>query len=619
MPQLMANTGIRDYLRIVFYRKWWIAGILLISMAIAFSYVASAERIYRSYSLIRIEDKLKSSRYLEGITKAPTLGEMLLPMNIEIKSRKTMQRMMLDIEEVRRGVDIEQIEIDPNDGKKYPKIVDPGAFKGKADSISGSLSIDPRGQYIQVTFDDTSFERAQKIVNWMTNEFIQLYDEILEDEVSYATAYLEKELEIYQERVHKSEKELKNYNRIMDLEFGGTAEDFFDQINRWPTSTSSAMTTLTSMYTNRRQLESQIIENEKTAETIQQQLRGEKKMVRAQVTREYTPEAEQVLAKISELSFQLSELKLSRTEEHPLVQARLRELKRLQDHFATLDNKFQSVTVDEANPLRYQLTESLNTLLAQTEGLKASLKKNREDARVFEEKIKQMPERELQFIRKRMDHSVNMRMLSMLHDRLQIAQITKQAEQAETGRILEIYEEAAGSKDPIKPNLQLVFLLALMVGGLVSSMVIFFLEYADHSIRGIEDVKRHFDYPVLGAISDVRAYASSKSSDDDKQGFWGNLTVKLFKKGKQFPASLWLLVALLMIGLPFVWAKVTIGAKTNPEKEAAVLPETEPVSNDSQEEIIPDPFTGPGAYLSDMSLEPEVDSVPADGQGNKQE
>jgi len=63
-----------------------------------------------------------------------------------------------------------------------------------------------------------------------------------------------------------------------------------------------------------------------------------------------------------------------------------------------------------------------------------------------------------------------------------------------------IMDYAKTPQSPIKPRKKLNAMLGLLVGLMLGGGLAFLLEYLDTSVRTIEDVKKHFSWPVLGVI-----------------------------------------------------------------------------------------------------------------------
>lgn len=64
----------------------------------------------------------------------------------------------------------------------------------------------------------------------------------------------------------------------------------------------------------------------------------------------------------------------------------------------------------------------------------------------------------------------------------------------------EVASSPVAPHEAYAPNRFAIVMLGMLIGGLAAIMVIFFIEYTDHSIKDGEEVKYYFNIPVLGTI-----------------------------------------------------------------------------------------------------------------------
>ncbi|MFH1023269.1 MAG: hypothetical protein V1809_07745 [Planctomycetota bacterium] len=602
MPQLVMRPGIQDYLRIFFYRVWWIGGVFAVCLGTSGGCVITAERVYRSENQIAVTDKNATDPLLANYSAARSVATVLGTLEQRIKSEKKGREIMRDVPALGAGA------VDPvrTDADGYPLVRNQGILDSRLALFRASLSILPRGYFIRVGYDAPDGRLAKAVVDRVTEMLISEYVLLQDEQVEYATAFIDKELDVYEKRTRETESELKEYGKLNPIEFSrGTKEILDDLSDAQPQTAHSALAQLTNLFTRLNEMESLIKEKEETAEVYRKQLRGERQMVPESLTRDYSPEAKRLLDMIAAKSVEISDLRVSRTESHPYVQKAARDLEKLKVQFAAVENKYRDITVEAANPLRRHIEEQLRRLEAEVQGLKASHAQTKAQAAVYEEKIKSLPEKELGLIRRRMDHNINLRMLSMLRDRKEIAEITVRTELAQRDKRFEVVEKAKVPTHPIKPKVGLIFLMGFMVAGLSSAAVVFFLEYADHSVRGIEDLKRYFDLPVLGAISDVEGITEEdeRRARHPDRGFWSGLTVRVFRRGREMRT--WVLAGFVMAGIvmAIAWMKTNETAPpAEPEGQRMVsrpapAPNREGTHAGSSRSAV---STGPGAMLAPL-------------------
>lgn len=68
---------------------------------------------------------------------------------------------------------------------------------------------------------------------------------------------------------------------------------------------------------------------------------------------------------------------------------------------------------------------------------------------------------------------------------------------------VELIDEAVPATNPTSPNVTLNTLIGMMLGGVLSVLGILVASMLDNRIHSEEDLKKHYDIPVLGAIPDL--------------------------------------------------------------------------------------------------------------------
>lgn len=70
---------------------------------------------------------------------------------------------------------------------------------------------------------------------------------------------------------------------------------------------------------------------------------------------------------------------------------------------------------------------------------------------------------------------------------------------------VELIDQAIPAKSPSSPNVILNTIIGLMLGGVLSVLGVLVAAMLDNRVKDEEDLKKHYDIPVLGAIPDLEA------------------------------------------------------------------------------------------------------------------
>ncbi|MFH0764104.1 MAG: GNVR domain-containing protein [Candidatus Omnitrophota bacterium] len=101
------------------------------------------------------------------------------------------------------------------------------------------------------------------------------------------------------------------------------------------------------------------------------------------------------------------------------------------------------------------------------------------------------------------DQNVNQKLYNTLLERLETAKITQRLESSKEGTRYTILDPARRPLKATKPN-KIAVLFAGMFAGLCAGLaLVFAVEMLDHSFLSVEDVKMHFNLPMLGVISRI--------------------------------------------------------------------------------------------------------------------
>jgi succinoglycan biosynthesis transport protein ExoP len=200
---------------------------------------------------------------------------------------------------------------------------------------------------------------------------------------------------------------------------------------------------------------------------------------------------------------------LSQVINNPLIQRLKVELANLESERSDLLKKFrekhpnvialnsQIVTIqDSINAEVNQIVDSIDSeyqlALAQEKEMTAALDEQKREAMELNEKAIAygILEREVES---------NKRIYNALLQRTKETSVT---EQLETSNI-RVIDRATVPTYPIAPRKKLNIFLAMVVGLVLGTVLAFFFEYLDNSIKTPEDIKQYLDIPFLGFIPKV--------------------------------------------------------------------------------------------------------------------
>jgi polysaccharide biosynthesis transport protein len=126
----------------------------------------------------------------------------------------------------------------------------------------------------------------------------------------------------------------------------------------------------------------------------------------------------------------------------------------------------------------------------------AKLNSTNEVIKQYEERLDKLPEKEIQLARLERAVRVAENIYLTLLESYQEARISEAMELGD----IRVIDLALIPDTPIKPRKMLNLAIAGVLGLMLGIMLVFFMEFLDHSFKSREDVEQYLDLPVLGTI-----------------------------------------------------------------------------------------------------------------------
>ena len=115
-----------------------------------------------------------------------------------------------------------------------------------------------------------------------------------------------------------------------------------------------------------------------------------------------------------------------------------------------------------------------------------------------------MPIQEQQMVRLKRNYAVNDHVYQTLLSRLETAKISQTLELSDKGTKFRILEPARLPLRPVRPNKMMLFLGGFLIGLGLGSVLVYFLEHCDNSIRSVDEARLLLEKPILGWTVTIR-------------------------------------------------------------------------------------------------------------------
>ncbi len=457
------SIGWQDYVAIVVRRRWFFLVPCVVIVAVTMAVGVTMPNIYRSKTILLVEDPKIMNPLMNGMAVSSPVDRRMQIVEQELLSWISLSRLSHEL-----GLD---------QSAKTPL-----AFESVVKNLQKDIVMAAnRNGLITLSYTNPNPELAQRVLNTVTNIYIQRNVDAQTAEAQTAITFIENEMEGYKKKLEDAEKSLREFKELYTMEM--------------PVATT---------------LNSQVI-------SLQVQLAG----LLVESTEEH-PVVVQIKRQIQELTARRNEevrrvltqamLKgaspeiyadLAKALEAPAAQSNAAtdpKLEAAKDAYRAWVQRLDSASVSGQQPSPAPVsvpsapTEAGSTgglvdsnLLLSTEPLSITLG----------------PREEQELARLRRDYQIHASSYHQMKQRLEQAQMTQRLGESNEGTKFKIIEPARLPLQPFSPNLWLMFTGSLVAGLFVGICAAFAVEYLDQSFQSSEDAQTALALPVIGSISTI--------------------------------------------------------------------------------------------------------------------
>jgi len=334
---------------------------------------------------------------------------------------------------------------------------------------------------------DISFKSIDSLESiYLTNQFVEAYQQAdvawSSEEISNLNSFLEEQLSQSQAELTAAENQLRNYQEQSSV-FGVDAEvqPLLEQATRAETELTNTETSIKIALETKSYLEIQFSEEEKElADKISNSIESKLDALRQQ------------------LGFKEAELINTRSQNagHYAIKGLEQEIANIRKELEDETNNMIQNGISVANPLEYsqELLERVLALEAELSGLEAKKVELQKSVRTYNQRLSQLPDKQLQYIRFERNRKVLDENYIFLRTKMEEAKIKKASE---SGKIRII--DRATTATQIAPNKKQDLLLGLVLGLGLGIGFVLLLDFMDNTIRTIDDIERT-GLTLMGAV-----------------------------------------------------------------------------------------------------------------------
>ena len=460
-----------------------VTGVCIVAAGV---YLAVATPVYESQALLRVKQpKGIGTSLLEAMPMGNAMANTQL-MNTYAEILKSRSVIVPVIEKTE----------EPNKEGKFPDYA--GYVKGKVATAPFKDT-----EIMQLTVRANTAEKAQKANSLIVEGFLNRLTELSRDQQKATRGFIEERTATAKKELKDAEDKLTEYKKANDIIAPDDAVklatekmgmvDKLNAENRVALATANARLASTNAQLNG---EAASIADNKSIQLYNSQL--------AQLEGE----------RISYLD--------KYTAQHPKVKQVEQEIAKLKQKINSEINKVASLQAPSDNPVHQQLLAAKFQSEAEASVAQSNLAKLHQIDNDNKKDIRNLSDKEQEFVSLMRDVTVANEIYVMLAKRLEEAKVAE----ASVATEVQVVDTATLPTAPVAPKKAMTLLLAALLGILASSGFVVVRELLNRTIKNSDDVANYLDLPVLGSVPDMNDLRKDMEKSDKGPG----LLVKIWRK-----------------------------------------------------------------------------------------
>ena len=463
-----------------------VTGVCIVAAGV---YLAVATPVYESQALLRVKQpKGIGTSLLEAMPMGNAMANTQL-MNTYAEILKSRSVIVPVIEKTE----------EPNKEGKFPTYA--GYVKGKVATAPFKDT-----EIMQLTVRANTAEKAQKANSLIVEGFLNRLTELSRDQQKATRGFIEERTATAKKELKDAEDKLTDYKKANDIIAPDDAVklatekmgmvDKLNAENRVALATANARLASTNAQLNG---EAASIADNKSIQLYNQQL--------AQLEGE----------RISYLD--------KYTAQHPKVKQVEQEIANLKQKINSEINKVASLQAPSDNPVHQQLLAAKFQSEAEASVAQSNLAKLAQIDNDNKEDIRNLSDKEQEFVSLMRDVTVANEIYVMLAKRLEEAKVAE----ASVATEVQVVDTATLPTAPVAPKKAMTLLLAALLGILASSGFVVVRELLNRTIKNSDDVANYLELPVLGSVPDMNDLRKDMEKNDKGPGLLAKIWRNVWK------------------------------------------------------------------------------------------
>jgi polysaccharide biosynthesis transport protein len=497
--ELDDSLHLRDLLRIIRKRKWWILSIALLVLLLATFHTLMQTPIYRASTVLQIErnaarvvdykDGNNSDQYSYDereflatqyeLLRSKALAERVMEtLRLDLDSKGAAKAKIADAEEKKTGTRFLDQIMATLRKRSEPSIKDMQVLDREAliGSLRGAVTIEPvrNARLVRVHVENANPTLASKIANAWADTFISSNLERRFEGTAYARTFLEQQLAKTKEKLEESERQFNTYTRQKQI------VNVDDKTNLVAQNLSEFTVALA-------RAEQERIKTETNYEEVKRNISASKEVLDNKT--------------IAQFKENKAKLEAEYQDQLKIYKPGFPKMQQLQGQIEEIERRIQTETKTVAESVEGTARAAFLAARSQETQLRAR-------ADTAKRNVLELQDQGIRYNILKRDVDTNREIYNGLLQRYKEVGI---AGGVGTNNV-SVVDKADVPLFPFKPDLQRNALIGLLLGLMAGLAFAFLLEYLDDSIKFPDEVERFTGLTLLGVIPKVNARGPSAAN-----------------------------------------------------------------------------------------------------------
>ena len=463
---------LRDYLRLIFRRKYVVLVPILLSLVLTVPICVIVPPTYKAIAIVKRQDLAVVSSSSSALVSDS--GSRL--------TLETLRGEMLTYPSLKRVV--EQLKLDVD-------LHTPQDWQDKYEDLLRRVRMSPRANkrgisLIEISVTDANPDHAQQIANAIADNYVEESKKSAREGTRDIVAFHQAKEKEYLEKLRQAEDELQEFNRKRFTDLPQVKAEIAAKLWELERTKDTHEFELTELQNELAELDKQLPNIPMTIESEVMDLEN--------------PAYTELKAKLNAYERQLESLLVRNTERHPTVVSLKKDIENLKKQLGETDERKEDSIKRIVNPAYQQTLMSQLELRKRIRGHKGALTQVRAMIATYQNEMRDVVADEKRYsdlVREKEKYN----RFYMKHSETLIAARSRlQLEHGDYGTEVTMIARAHRPARPDRADRIKLIIACIGAGCAAGVAMMFGIEFADQSLRDVEDAATYLNIPILGSI-----------------------------------------------------------------------------------------------------------------------